>query len=141
MTANRDDTAMPSGRIPADTFANRLLLSRKLAGMTIEEAAAAADLNRSSWANWENGRRPHAMVDVCQAIAAALDIDFNWLLLGGPLLPARGVPTKRSGAVTATKPSLPVRPHHTHPKGRTDSPRSTSPSAPGRRAVPIWQPS
>jgi len=104
MTANPDEGAIGAataavprvGRIPADTFSNRLVLARRLAGMTIEEASEAAGLSKSSWANWENGRRPQGQVDVCQAIASALDVDFNWLLLGGALEPSRGRPTKRS---------------------------------------------
>jgi transcriptional regulator with XRE-family HTH domain len=104
MTANPDEGAIGAataagprvGRIPADTFSNRLVLARRLAGMTIEEAAEAANLSKSSWANWENGRRPQGQVDVCQAIASALDVDFNWLLLGGALESSRGRPTKRS---------------------------------------------
>lgn len=78
------------GRIPADTFAVRLLLARHLAGMGIKEAAEAAGLHYATWSTWEAGRRPRDLVDVCQRVAAALDIDFNWLLLGGPLLGPRG---------------------------------------------------
>jgi transcriptional regulator with XRE-family HTH domain len=127
-----------SGRIPADTFSNRLVLARRLAGMTIEEAAAATGLSKSSWANWENGMRPQGQVDVCQAIAGALDINFEWLLLGGALTPSGGRPTKRSGSVTATKPNLTVRPPDTRPNVRVDSLRSKSLATTGRRAAPIW---
>lgn len=95
------------GRVPADTLSNRLLLARKLAGMTIDEAAEAADVTPSSWANWEKGMRPQRETDVIGAIADALDIDFNWLLFGGPLTPARGKPTKRAGR-QAQHPEVPV---------------------------------
>jgi transcriptional regulator with XRE-family HTH domain len=153
MTANPDDAALSAakastprtGRIPADTFSNRLVLARRLAGMTIEEAAAAAGLNRSSWANWENGRRPQGQVDVCQAIANALDVDFNWLLLGGALEPARGRPTKRVISDTSGYPLGPdkpmrassVRPADTRPKVRADSRASIPAGTAGRRAVPV----
>ena len=68
MTAYPDEGAIGAataavprvGRIPADTFSNRLVLARRLAGMTIEEASEAAGLSKSSWANWENGRRAGA---------------------------------------------------------------------------------
>jgi transcriptional regulator with XRE-family HTH domain len=105
---DHDDTAKvvdesstrPMGRRPADTFAVRLLLARHLNGMTISEAADASGLNDATWSTWEAGRRPRDLVDVCQRIAEGLDIDFNWLLLGGPLAGPRGVPTKRAGRDT-----------------------------------------
>ena len=111
MTANE-----PRGRIPADSFSNRLLLARKLAGMTIEEAAAACGFKKSSWANWENGRRPQGQIDVCTAIADALDIDREWLLFGGPLTPSARM-HKRLGEATRRYPQGPVRPTDTRPDG------------------------
>jgi transcriptional regulator with XRE-family HTH domain len=104
MTANEPRR---TGRIPADTFSNRLLLARKLAGMTIEQAAEASGVTKSSWANWENGRLPQGMIDICQAIASALDIDLQWLMLGGPLsppAPPRRGSSKRPGADTVRYP-------------------------------------
>lgn len=126
------------GRIPADTLANRLMLARKLAGISIRDAADMCDLGRGAWTKWENGSRPLDLLEITGVIAEKLDVDLEWLRFGGPLLPARGVPTKRSGSVTATKPTLPVRPQHSHPKGRGDSPRSTSVSGSSRRAAPVW---
>lgn len=118
------------GRIPADTLANRLVLARRLAGMTINEAAEAAGLVGSSWANWENGRRPHGETDVVGAIAEALDVDFHWLLFGGPLEGPKGRPVRRTQAERqgrdtgqyATVPvrPMPGRPMSRGPKGRTD---------------------
>jgi transcriptional regulator with XRE-family HTH domain len=115
-----------SGRIPADTFSNRLLLARKLAGMTIEQAAEATGLKSSSWSNWEKGMRPQGQVDVCVAIAAALDVDFNWLLLGGQLAGARGKPTKRvvrdtSRYDASTERMTPVRSRGTRPNVRVQT--------------------
>lgn len=92
--ANAADDASRQGRIPADTFAVRLLLSRHLAGLSIKDAAHASGLNDATWATWESGRRPRDLVDVCQRVARGLDIDFNWLLLGGPLAGPRGRETQ-----------------------------------------------
>lgn len=79
------------GRIPADTFSIRLMLSRVLAGhLSIREACERTGLNRGNWQEWERGRRPHDQVEVSRVIAEALDVDFNWLLLGGPLEGPRG---------------------------------------------------
>jgi transcriptional regulator with XRE-family HTH domain len=134
----------PRGRIPSDTLSNRLVLARRLAGMTIDQAAAAAGVKSSSWANWEAGRRPQRETDVIGAIADALDIDFNWLLLGGPLLGPRGKPTERPGGTTRryypsplVQPAPTVRPGKTGPKTRRDPQRPISPVAPGRRAVRV----
>jgi transcriptional regulator with XRE-family HTH domain len=129
MTANEPQR----GRIPADTFSNRLYLARKLAGMTIEQAAEAADVTKSSWANWENGRRPQGMQDICQAIAVALDVDLIWLTYGGPLSPSarpRRV-TRRSGEATARYTPVPVRPRVRRPASRP------GPSGPAGRSGPI----
>lgn len=142
MTANQGESAssLPQykGRVPTDSFSNRLVLARRLAGLTIEEAADAADLSKSSWANWENGRRPQDRLEVCRAIATALDVDFDWLVFGGPLLPARGRPTRRVTKRSAVdncgyRPSS-VRPPTARPKGRTDPPRPISPPVVARRA-------
>lgn len=146
MTANQEgrdatratpDTAR-QGRIPADTFANRLLLARRLAGMTIEQAAAAAGLNSSSWSNWENGMRPQGQVDIAGAIAEALDVDFNWLLLGGPLAGPRGLPTKRRGGSNLPLPRAAVRPRDTRPPGGPAAARRTPPTTgPGAPRRPV----
>lgn len=117
-----------TGRIPADTFSNRLLLARKLAGLTIREAAAKAGLSYGSWSNWENGMRPHGQVDVCVAIAEALDVDFNWLLMGGPLAGARGVPTKRPGGDNVGYLPSSERPTDTRPPTRSAKGRTVTPT-------------
>lgn len=139
----------PRRRIPADSFSNRLLLARRLAGMTIDQAASACGLNKSSWANWENGKRPHGQVELCGVISEVLDVDFNWLLLGGPLAPASSRPTKRSEPNTdwypefrpgATAgygpyPASSNRPSDLRPNGRHDRTRPMSPAVGGRRAA------
>jgi transcriptional regulator with XRE-family HTH domain len=149
------DTARPApetpgqGRIPADTFSNRLVLARRLAGLTIREAAAQAGLNYGSWSNWENGMRPLDAVDVCTRIADALDIDFNWLLLGGPLAGPRGLPTKpsrqeteRPGGLNMRYPLKAARPKDGRPNGRpAEGQRPGVPPRPEqRRPVRISRP-
>jgi hypothetical protein len=87
------------GRRPADIFANRLILSIRLTGLTIREFSEQAGLDDASVSNWTRGMLPRDLPGVCHAIAEAHDIELMWLLLGGPLLPARGRPVKRSGDV------------------------------------------
>lgn len=127
MTANppEPDTAAASlssgtaGRIPADTFSNRLMLTRALAGhVSIREAADLTGLNREAWRDWERGRRPRDILDVCRRVADALQVDFNWLLLGGPLAGPHGVATKRPGGDTPRYPAWSTRPPDTRPDGR-----------------------
>ncbi len=127
----------PSRRRPADTFAVRLLLSRHLNEMTISQAAAAAGLNDATWATWESGRRPRDIIDVCTKIANALDIDFDWLLLGGPLAGPRGVPAKRTGGDTRR---YPARADQMMSTGLNDRPQKGFLSGPHRRAVRVELP-
>jgi transcriptional regulator with XRE-family HTH domain len=126
------------GAVPADTFAVRLVLSRHHAGrLSIEQAAKRCGLNSGNWANWEDGRQPRDRVEVAQQIAEGLGMDFDWLLLGGPLIPARGKPVNRPDVNMRRKPQSTVRPPDTRPNTRDDSSRSKSPAGAGRRAVPI----
>ena len=119
-TAGRTD-APPTGRIPADTFPVRLVLARYLAGrLSIEKAAAQCGLNPGNWAHWEDGRRPRDRVEIAQAIATGLDVDFNWLLLGGALAGPRGVPT-RTVRDTHDYPALTVSAGPGKPFGRSHS--------------------
>lgn len=135
-------TAASEGDIPADTLANRLLLARTHAGyLTVKEAAERCGLNYGSWSNWERGARPRELLDVVRAIADGLHMNYEWLLFGGPLLPARGKPTKRLDTDSCgyhSAPTGPVRittrPGGVRPKGRTDPQRPIAPAAPGRRA-------
>ena len=111
--------ASTQGRIPADTFSNRLLLARALAGhVSIREAALMTGLNRGAWEGWEHGRRPRDILDVVRRIADALDVDHDWLLFGGPLAGPRGMPTKRTGGLNLSYVPSPVRPTDNRPKGR-----------------------
>lgn len=79
-----------SGEVPLDTWATRLVIARTQRGLTVDQAADRAGLNRSSWSNWEKGKTPRSQVAVTQAIAEALGYDLNWLLLGGPLATEHG---------------------------------------------------
>lgn len=114
--------------------------------MSIEEAAAATGVTKSSWANWEAGRRPHQLVEVCEAISVALDVEFNWLLLGGPLASSQGVavtkrvrPSKAAQAEQArlTYPSQAERAMSGRPKGRGDQTRPPSICPTIRRPVRV----
>jgi len=139
----RPTSATPrQGRIPADTFSNRLVLARRLAGLTIREAAAQAGLNYGSWSNWENGMRPQDPVDACTRIADALDVDFNWLLLGGPLAGPRGLPTERPPKNRISYRQQAGRTTDTRPKGRpVEGQRPGAPPRPEqRRPVRISRP-
>lgn len=127
-----------TGRIPADTFSVRLMLARALAGhISIREASDLTGLNREAWRDWEHGRRPRDIIDVCRRVADKLDVDFNWLLLGGSLMGPRGVPTDRPPRDTHDYPAMPVRGMAAQPFGRPHS------GLPGthRRAVRIELPS
>lgn len=119
--------------IPSDTFAARLVLVRHFAGrLSIEQAAAQAGINAEAWRRWEDGSRPRDQIEAATAIAETHGIDREWLMFGGPLLPAKGKPVKRSNPVTERYP-VPAGPAGaTHPKGRTD-PRG--PLGMGRRAA------
>jgi len=84
------DTAAPAAQtpraIPADTFANRLILARAQAGhLSIREAAALCDLGRGAWTNWEKGAKPEGLDDLADLIAEKLSCDRDWLRYGGML--------------------------------------------------------
>ncbi len=129
------------GDVPADTFALRLMASRHHAGrLSIEQAATRCGLNPGNWAHWENGRRPLDKLEIAQAVAEGLDMNLHWLVWGGPLLPARGRPTKRSTPPTLRYPARSVRPPGSHPNGRGPNgrgPLSGSPAQATRAHRPI----
>lgn len=145
MTANQGDGELRedlaedqrAGRIPADTFSNRLILTRALAGhLSIREACERTGLNRGNWQGWERGLRPRDQVETCRLIAEAMDVDFNWLLFGGPLAGAQGPRvTKRPGTVRRPYVGGPQRPMPDRPKVREDPARPIYAQAgQGRRA-------
>lgn len=120
------------GRIPSDTLPNRLMLARKLAGVSIREAADLCGLGRGAWTKWENGARPLDLLEVTGVIAEKLDIDVDWLRFGGALAGPRGRETrgltKRPTSDTFWNPASTVRsssrrPMSGRPNGRGDSVR------------------
>ncbi len=134
----RSEASKERGRVPADTFANRLMLARKLAGMTIRDAAAASGLNYGSWSNWENGKRPIDILQVVDAISGALDVDHEWLLFGGPLEGSRGRRvTKRPTSDTFWNPTSSVRSSSQRPRSGRPNNRGDSSRPDVRRPVVI----
>lgn len=86
------------GAIPADSFANRLMLTRAHAGhLSIREAADLCDLGRGAWTNWEKGTLPGDIIDVATTVASRLGVDRDWLLFGGQLSQAENRPARRRG--------------------------------------------
>jgi transcriptional regulator with XRE-family HTH domain len=114
------------------------MLARKLAGLSIREAADLCELGRGAWTKWENGSRPLDLLDVTAVIAERLDVDLEWLRFGGPLEGPRGREirqvTKRPTSDTfqyhpsSVRP-MGSRPSGTHPKTRagTGAPRRDRP--------------
>src|SRR5688500_6015770 len=142
MTANQGEPDIQAealqtraGRRPADTFSNRLLLARALAGhLSIREAAEVTGLNREAWRDWERGRRPRDILDVCRRIADSMEIDHDWLLFGGPLAGPRGVPTERRKPLPRAYPQVTRRPRPGRPKNRPTPDRgNTRPPRPEQR--------
>jgi hypothetical protein len=138
-----DQQRLRRGRKPADTFSNRLMLARALAGhVSIREACEITGLNRGNWTGWERGLRPRDILDVCQRVAAGLDIDEEWLLWGGPLAGPMGVPVTREPDVRAEEfrqaySPRAERPADTRPKVRVDRTHPPAGPAVGRRPVRV----
>lgn len=81
--------------IPADTFANRLMLARAQAGhISIREAAELCGVGRGAWTNWEKGARPESYEDLTDLIAERLGCDRDWLRHGGSLRPVDDRPAR-----------------------------------------------
>lgn len=131
--------ARRTGRIPADTFRIRLRLVRIDAGdLTVKQAATKCGLNYGSWSKWERGARPHDILDVVQRISDGLDIDYEWLLFGGPLTGDRSRPTRRGSDHTTTKyQAATVRPTDNRPTGRTNHAALSGPRRPARVIPPL----
>lgn len=75
--------------VPTDTFGARLALIRQHFHWNVLEAATACGLVDQSWSNWEGGKIPRNMPEVCTKIAAATGADFTWLMVGGDLARSR----------------------------------------------------
>ena len=142
----RELAAPRVGRVPADTLSNRLTLARKLAGLSIRDAADLCGYGRGAWTNWEKGARPLDYLEVTGIVAEKLDVDVDWLRFGGALAPARGVPVTRkttvAPAVRAEEDRLAYsarteRPPAGGPKGRGDRTHPLSGLGSGRRPVRV----
>lgn len=88
--------------VPRDSIANRLMLARAEAGhISIREAALMCGLGRGAWQNWERGRSEPG-VSTILLIAERLDVDGQWLALGGQLAaPTRPTPGPGHGAASS----------------------------------------
>jgi transcriptional regulator with XRE-family HTH domain len=96
MTTEPQASTGQQGGIPADSFANRLMLARAFAGhLSIRDAAELCDLGRGAWTNWEKGAKPADIIDIATVVAEKLRVDFDWLLFGGELSQAEGRPIRR----------------------------------------------
>jgi len=126
------------GRIPADTLPNRLMLARKLAGVSIREAADLCGLGRGAWTKWENGARPLDLLEITAIIAEKLDVDLEWLRFGGALEGPRGREvrslTKRPVNDTFRYSTSSNRPTSTRPRGGRPNGRGDT------KAPPIGRP-
>lgn len=142
--ATRNNTEIGRG-IPADTFANRLMLARAQAGhMSVVAAAELCGVGRGAWGNWEKGAQPESFDDLTELIAKRLGCDLEWLRHGGALRPAEPTEARkprwaRGSATAATDirgripnaaPIVPDRPMGRRDQGRPGGNRG--PSGPGR---------
>lgn len=129
------------GRIPADTLPNRLMLARKLAGLSIREAAELCEVGRGAWTNWENGARPLDFLEITGVIAERLDIDVDWLRFGGALAGPKGREvrslTKRPVNDTLRYSTSSVRPMSTRPRQGRPNTRGDAKAPPLGRPVVI----
>ena len=89
---------------PIDDLATRLVLIRRLRGMSIVEASAAClrpdgrPLNRGLWWSWECGAMPPLKTrgETLDAIAQGLGVDRHWLEHGGPLARPKAAASRRA---------------------------------------------
>jgi hypothetical protein len=87
------------GWVPEDTLAHRLVLVRRHLGITQRVAAERCGLTFGEWQGIEDGRAVRSLDVKVSAISAALGVDRDWLIWGGPLaaaqVPARDLPHRR----------------------------------------------
>lgn len=146
MTTEPQQSAAQRGGIPADSFANRLMLARAHAGhLSIRDAAELCGLGRGAWTNWEKGAKPADKIEIAEVVAEKLGVDFDWLLFGGALPQVEGRTLRRRGrdprttpgyTPMAVRPTLTgTRPPDNRPNGRPDTEpgRTTYVDRPGHR--------
>lgn len=81
-------TAQPAeGWIPEDSLALRLFLVRKQLGLSQRQAALKTGVSYGSWQSMEDGRQARGVDTKVAKICAALGVDREWLMWGGPLAP------------------------------------------------------
>jgi DNA-binding XRE family transcriptional regulator len=74
--------------LPMESFGARLAIVRQyVGGWNVSRAARACGIDAQTWRNWEAGRYPHNLEAACLRISEALNIDYRWLMIGGPLRP------------------------------------------------------
>jgi transcriptional regulator with XRE-family HTH domain len=88
----------PPGWRPTDTIGARLILMRRELGLTQREAASLSGIPFGQWQGLEDDERHPRALDVkVQRIVRAFNVDRDWLIWGGPLVPnepgATGDPT------------------------------------------------
>lgn len=82
--------------IPTDTFGTRLFIIRKEKRLTVEAIAKLCGIAHPTWTTWENGAKPRDIVTAIEKISAALGVDKQWLMWGGPLTDGSGSDFRRS---------------------------------------------
>lgn len=89
MAVRKTTTTSPSR--PRDSFALRLAIVRAHMGWgNRAEMAEALGFSDQGIKNWEQGRVPRNMPEVCRRIAEVTGLDYTWLMVGGPLEPEDG---------------------------------------------------
>lgn len=78
--------ATKRGWVPNDTLANRLVLVRRSLGLNQRQAADRCGLTFGAWQGMEDGRQVRSLDVKVAKISAALGVDRDWLLWGGPLV-------------------------------------------------------
>jgi len=67
------------GRVAMETLGDRVRVRRMLLGMSQEDAAAEADMSRTTWSRLENDEID-ARLNTLQRVACALDMSLGELL-------------------------------------------------------------
>lgn len=88
---------------PQDTLATRLLVMRHQLRLSQREAALRAGLTFGEWQSMENGAAARGIDQKVVRIAAAFDVDRDWLMWGGPLADPFSGPTTRPPSVTTDR--------------------------------------
>lgn len=63
-----------------EEIGNRINAARKELGLSLEDVAKSADVNKSTMQRYENGKIQNIKLPVIEAIAKRLDVNPAWLL-------------------------------------------------------------